>query len=155
MNAVEAQARAIEPDQETVDRFFSVYATYFQAFHPAWSAPEIQQDVANAYQAYAQVLQELMEHEIRKRITDAWNSYMAIIEGTLSAEEVQAHLQESYQNYLKGVQQAWVETDLEGINALTLAAISQSLSMASWLTAAATGVADRLSAKAEQSTPTV
>ena len=148
---MEAQTYPTEPNQETVDRFFSAYATFLQAFQPVWMAPEVQQDGAAAYQAYVQALQELMELDIRTRITEAWNAYIAVIERTLSAEEMQANLREAYHNYLHSVQQAWVENDLQGINALTLAAISQSLGMASLLAAASTGLASRLSDGSAQS----
>jgi hypothetical protein len=145
MNAVEAQAHATEPDQETVDRFFSAYATFLQVFQPVFLAPEVLQDGAAAYQEYIQALQELMELDIHNRMMEAWNVYMAILEKTLLADEMQAHTQEAYQSYLQSIRQAWVESDLEGINAQTLAAISQSLSMASWLAAASNGVSNSLS----------
>lgn len=151
MDVVEAKSQSTEPNQETIDRYYSAYATFLQAFQPAWIAPEVQQDGAAAYQAYAQVLQELMEHEIRKRMVESWNAYMEIIEKSLQDDDLQANIRDAYQNYLQSMQQAWAESDLDEINALTLAAISQSLSMASWLAAAATGVASRLSDGSTQS----
>lgn len=152
---MEDQIYPTEPNQETIDRFFSAYATYLQAFQPAWMAPELQQDGAAAYQTYAQALQELMELDLRKRAMEAWNAYLAVIERTLSTEEMQANLRQAFQNYLHSVQQAWAENDLQGVNALTLAAISQSLSMASWLAAASTGVASKLSEGPTQSITSV
>lgn len=155
MSEAEAQAHPTEPNQQTVERFFSAYATFLQAFQPVWMSPEVQQDGAVVYQKYAQVLQELMEHEIRTRMVDAWKAYIAIIEKSLSSADLQASTQEAYQTYLQSVRQAWVESDLEEMNALTLAAISQSLSMASWLAAASRGVAGRLSDGSAQSMSSV
>jgi prophage DNA circulation protein len=151
MDAVEAQAQPTEPNQEIVERFFSAYATFLQAFQPAWMAPEVQQDGAAAYQKYAQALQEMMEMDIAKQMTEAWNDYMAIIQKNLFADDLQANIREAYQEYLQSVRQAWAESDLEGINALTLTEISRSLSMTSWLAAASTGVASRLSDGSTQS----
>lgn len=144
MNEGIAKVQPTEPNQETIDRFFSAYATFLQAFQPAWMATEVQQEGTQVYQEYMQVLQEAMDHEIQKRMIEAWKRYLAIMEKPLSAEELQANISEAYQAYLQSVQHVWKETDLKTINALTLAAISQSLSMASWLAAAATGVSGRL-----------
>lgn len=145
MSEVEAKGPLTEPNQETVERFFSAYAMFLEALQPAWARLGTEPEGASAYQEYAQALQEFMELEIRQRLTTTWRAYIGVVENTLSAEDMQAQSKEAYQNYLQSIQQAWAESDLKEINALTLASISQSITMASWIAATCSGVAARLS----------
>lgn len=153
MNEDEINAQPIEPNTQIVERFNAAYYAYLQALQIAWSAPEIQQDGAAAYQNYMQVLQEMMELDIRKRMMEAWKAYVGFVEKTLVADGVQAQAREAYQNYLKSIQKAWMESDLDGINAMSLSAIGQSLGAASWLAAASTGEASRLADMSSQNGP--
>jgi hypothetical protein len=153
MNEVEANTQQIEPNTQIVERFNAAYYAYLQALQIAWSAPEIQQDGTAAYQNYMQVLQEMMELDIRQRMLEAWKTYVGFVEKTLLAEGVREQAREAYQNYLKSIQKAWSESNPEELNAVTLSAIGQNLSAASWLAAASTGEASRLTEMTAQNGP--
>jgi hypothetical protein len=142
MGNVEPRAPNTPPDEDVLAPFAQAYFDYLQVLQPAFMSPEYETRGTVAQQEYLQELQKASQVEAQQRMMEAWSAYVQAAQAALASEAVRDQAAEAYKTYLAALKQAWAQVDLQTLDPHTLAAITRTMVSATWMAAAAAGIAE-------------
>lgn len=142
MDNVEPPAPNTQPDENVLAPFAQAYFNYLQVLQPAFASPEYETRGTIAQREYLQELQKAFQAETQQRMMEAWGAYVQAAQAALTSETIRDQAAEAYKTYLAALKQAWAQVDIKTLDPHTLAAITRTMVTATWMAAAAAGVAE-------------
>ena len=113
------------------------FRDYMVALQDAWAQPEIQEQGAQAYNRYLNVLQEACGPEVQQRVAQEWQQYERVVRSALGSAEMQQRVFNAFRDYVIALRNAWTDTSPEAIDAATLTAVCQNILTVAWIAGAA------------------
>jgi len=113
------------------------FREYMAALQDAWAQPEIQEQGAEAYNRYLNVVQEACGPEVQQRVAQEWQRYERVVRSALGSTEMQQRVFNAFRDYVIALRGAWTDTAPEAIDAATLTAVCQNILTAAWIAGAA------------------
>lgn len=123
------------------ERFVEASRQFMEALQGAWAPMDIQERGSLAYSQYLQALQDASVSEVQQRVAQAYAVYAQVVQEALRRPEIQEQVRAAYREYVRAVRQAWLEVDVESVDATLLVEISQNVLSSAWMAAAANGAA--------------
>jgi hypothetical protein len=123
------------------ERFVEASQQFMQALQAAWTPMDIQERGSLAYSQYLQALQEASVSDVQQRVAQAYAVYAQVVQEALQRPEIQEQVRAAYREYVRAVREAWLEVDVDSVDAALLAEISQSVLSSAWMAATAHGAA--------------
>jgi len=77
--------------------------------------------------------------DVQQQTDTAYANYLRGVQRALSPDDMRQRLEEAFRRYVRRIQDTWAQSDLEAMDAASLALIGQSLISAGW-TAASLGI---------------
>jgi hypothetical protein len=132
---------AIELDASSVlaqARFGAPYQAFMLLLDEALTTAEVQDRLALRFGAYTAALQDAIAGDGSVgRLTETYRECLDCLQDAMAAAHVADRIPTAFRRYVAGLQSAWIEVDVDVIDASQLIAIAQSMTSIGWLSEAA------------------
>jgi hypothetical protein len=118
--------------------FEEAYLTYIRALQEAGIPSGAQQAIMDAYGHYVATLQQpWLSEDLQTKATDAYRRYAEALHSAFASDALHRRAEDACRMYARALRDAWVRLDNDAMNAETLMAISQTMSIVATIAAAA------------------